>query len=255
MLNFTKDLVRQSGKIPRKHWNNLTAVKYKSPRNKLTIADTATQKFLVDRIRRKYPEHSIMAEESGKIINPGQQYLWVIDPIDGTAAYAKGLPWFGTSIGIFKNNKPFIGVVYDPIIDELFWAQQNKGAYLNGKRIRPSQITSLAQTNASTGFPWQRKGIQGQKQLKNFNNLNDKLENLFISACAVTSFCYVACGRLDAYFEYILNPWDFAGGSIIAEEAGARVTTPEGKPWSLKEKRIVVTNGKIHNKLLKQLIK
>lgn len=255
MLNFTKNLVHQSGKVPRKYWGNLTNVKYKSPRNKLTVADTATQKFLVDRIRKKYPDHSIMAEESGKIINPGKQFLWVIDPIDGTAAFAKGLPWFGTSIGIFKDNKPYLGVVYDPIIDELFWAQKNKGAYLNGKKIKPSKVDNLKQVNASIGFPWQRRSALGQKQLKNFNNLNDKLENLFIAVCAVTSFCYVACGRLDAYFEYILYPWDFAGATIIVDEAGGKVTTPEGKPWSLKSTRLVATNGKIHDKLLKKLVK
>ncbi|MFH1597832.1 MAG: inositol monophosphatase family protein [Patescibacteria group bacterium] len=255
MLNFTKNLAKEAGKIPRKHWGKLKSYKYKRSRDLLTIADVETNKFIVNKVRKQYPGHSIMAEESGKIINPGGQYLWVIDPIDGTAAYSRGLPYFGTSIALFKDGQPFIGVIYDPLLDELFWAQDKKGAYFNGKKIKPSKISILSRAVIDTGFPHQRKSIQGQKQLKNTGILYNKIENFIVNTCAVSGLCYVACGRLEVYYEYILNPWDFAAGAIIVEQAGGKVTTPEGRPWTLKDKRIVASNGLIHNKFLKQLTK
>jgi len=255
MLNFAKNLAKQAGQIPKKYWNKIKTYTYKGARDPLTIADVKTNTFIVKQIRKKYPEHSILAEESSRTINPGAPYQWIIDPIDGTEAYSHGLPYFGVSIALYKENKPVLGVIYDPLIDELFWAQTGQGAYLNGQKINVSKTSKLDKAVMFMGFPRQRKGKQGRKIMKNFRYYYARLENIFSNTCAVLALSYVAAGRLDIYCEYILNPWDFAAGVIIVEEAGGQVTTPAGNPWTIKDKRIVATNGKIHQKFIKQLIK
>lgn len=255
MLNFTKNLAKEAGKIPRQYWNKIKTYSYKGARDPLTIADIKTNTFIVNQIHKKFPKHSILAEESSQTINPGAPYQWLVDPIDGTEAYSRGLPYFGVSIALYKNNQPVLGVIYDCLIDELFWAQKGKGAYLNSRKIGVSKTTELGKTVIFMGFPRERTSQQGKKMLKNFNYLYNRLENIFTNTCAVLALSYVAAGRLDVYLEYILNPWDFAAGVIIVEEAGGQVTTPEGRPWSLKDRRIVASNGKIHTKFLKQLTK
>lgn len=216
--------------------------------NPVTEADMAAEKAIFDVIRSRFPDHFLLSEEAGEVIQESA-YKWIIDPIDGTINFSKGIPINCVSIGIEHEGQLIMGAVYNPHMNELFFAEKGKGATLNDKPIAVSNQSKALHSCLVTGFPYTY-----------INDTNGPLEvfERFIRkgvpvrrlGSAAIDLCWVACGRFDGFYEHKLQAWDSAAGCIIVQEAGGRVTDFTGGPYSHYQHRIVATNGLIHDELL-----
>jgi myo-inositol-1(or 4)-monophosphatase len=225
-LSELEDLAKQAGAMLRAGFEREKQVYYKGTIDLVTDADRQVEEFLIGEIRRRYAGHSIVAEESGQTAGDAC-CVWYIDPMDGTVNFAHGFPHFCVSIGYLQDETMLFGVVYDPMRAELFSARRGQGAWLNGKPIRVSQSSELDRSLLATEFGYD---IRTHPQ----NNLDYHayftLHTLGVRrvGSAALDLCYVACGRFDGYWELRVKPWDLAAGGLIAEEAGARVSTIDG---------------------------
>ncbi len=201
--------------------------------------DKECEKVIIDIIKSNFPEHSILAEESGQTKNKSD-YTWIIDPLDGTANFAKGIPQFCTSIALVKGSEHILGVVFDPLKDELFHAEKGKGAYLNNKRIYTSNVKRLEDSFMICGFMKSEEAIK--KGLGFFKDLVLKVKKVRIMGAAALDLCWVAAGRFELYFEYGIMSWDIAAGTVILQEAGGKITAREITKNTFN---VVATNGKI----------
>jgi len=245
-------LAIEAGKILLSRFGKSHHVKYKSLIDPVTEADKLSEAFLLENIYQKYPDHQIIAEESGNN-HQTSRYCWFIDPLDGTVNFAHGIPIFCVSIGFAIDEQIFAGAVYDPTRKELFTAQRGQGAFLNRKRISCSESTSLISSLLVTGFPYDI-ATTAQNNLHNYSSLAKNSQGVRRLGSAALDCCYVADGRFDGYWELAVQPWDVAAGILIAEEAGAQVTTVEGTPVSLKNTpSILCAAPQIHSHLLKEL--
>lgn len=188
----------------------------------VTAADKAAEAVIISGIHSKYPNHSILSEESGEEAHEAD-VRWVIDPLDGTTNFSSGLPLFSVSIGIEYRGETIVGVVYAPYLDELFHAVKGEGAYLNGEKIKPSGKAELAQSVIATGFPVD-KNVSADNNLDNVERVLPHIRGLRRLGSAAIDLCYVAAGYLDGYWELNLHRWDVCAGELIAKEAGAEVT-------------------------------
>jgi myo-inositol-1(or 4)-monophosphatase len=214
----------------------------------VTEADTGSEKAIIRIISERFPDHSILAEESGgKEGNPGCQ--WIIDPLDGTTNFAHGLNHYAISIAFALDQEVVSGIVLHPEIDDLFTAQKGKGATLNGKPISVSSASSVSESLLVTGFPYNFKEIL-PAVLERFTNCLCAARGIRRFGSAALDLCYVACGRFDGFWEQNLKPWDTAAGYLIASEAGAMVTSFGDRPFTLADKEILATNGKIHQEMI-----
>lgn len=187
----------------------------------VTDADKKSEQVIISQIRKKYPTHSILSEESGESFNDSD-YLWVIDPLDGTTNFSCGLPEFSVSIGVQYKGKTIVGVVFAPYLNELFHAIKGQGAFLNGKPIRASFKSDIQEAVIATGFPVD-KNITNDNNLDNFSKVLPLVRDMRRLGSAAVDISYVACGVLDAYWELNLHEWDVCAGLMIAEEAGAKI--------------------------------
>ncbi len=222
--------------------------------NLVTKADIASENRIVSIIKNKFPGHSILTEESGEEIHKSD-YYWVIDPLDGTNNFYHKFPMFCVSIALYKNGNPLIGVVFDPLKEDLFYAEKNKGAYLNNQEIRVSGVNKLEKTLLVLGFYYER-GLLMRKslgQMKKF--FYENVHGIRTTGSAALDLCYTACGRFDGYWELKLNPWDYAAGSLIVMEAGGKITDIRGGKYNLMTGNIVASNGKIHKDMIRILNK
>lgn len=246
--------VKAAGKIHKKYFNTDIEVKSKATSYDLvTIADIEAEKKIVSVIKKYFKGHNFLAEEN-KYEKTTSDYTWIIDPLDGTNNFSAGLPIFCASVALVKKNEPVVGAIYDVTRDELFYAQKGCGAYLNGKKIRVSTVSSLKKALFITGFYYDR----GKEMDENLKKIRQFLIRRVIGirrlGSAALDLCYVAAGRASGYWEYTLSPWDFAAGMLIVKEAGGKITDRRGKEISLKQKSFVAaSNGKIHNKMLEIL--
>lgn len=231
------------------HKDNLE-VERKGYNDIATEADKAAEKSIIESLTAKYPDHSILAEESGSHMHDSD-YWWIIDPLDGTTNFKHKLPIFSVSIALVIKNEVQVGVVYNPYIDELFVAEKGKGAYLNGKQIHVTDAEEKEFSLLATGFAPDKKLVE--ENLVVFDQLIKEGYLLRRLGSAAIDLAYVACGRFDAFWEFSLKPWDVAAGSLIVEEAGGRVTDDENKPLDLTRipvESTVSSNSKLHEKLL-----
>lgn len=219
-------MARGAGDILRAGFNNSNHVRLKGVIDLVTEVDRQSEDFLVAQVTRQFPEHNIIAEESGEVENHSE-FSWYIDPLDGTTNYAHGLPIFSVSIALVYQGDLRLGVVYNPISDELFSAERGKGAWLNGTPIRPGSQTDLNQSLLVTGFPYDRF-TNPDNNLENFRRFALQVRGIRRLGSAALDLCSVAAGRVDGYWEIRLEPWDLAAGMLIAEEAGAQVTRRDG---------------------------
>ena len=217
--------------------------------NLVTEADHAAEKAIFEVIREDYPEHFILSEETGKIIQDSS-YKWIIDPIDGTVNFANGIPICCVSIGIEQDGQMILGAVYNPFMNELFFAQHGFGATLNDKRIHVSKKDSLIKSCLVTGFPYTYLDMENGP-LQIFEKLIRKGIPVRRLGSAAIDLCWVAAGRFDGFYEHKLQAWDSAAGFLIVEEAGGKVTDFAGNPYSPYQPHIIATNGQIHDELLK----
>lgn len=215
----------------------------------VTQYDLAADKFIQDRIKRKFPKHSILSEETGGRRSAGD--LWIIDPLDGTRNFSRGIPTFCTSIAYAKNGKQILGAIYDPVHDELFFAQKDKVATLNGKKISVAAVDDPEFALCSVAWNSSSSTAKEVARLQKFI-AKTRIWNSSISSGAL-ALAYVACGRYD--FDIMLKayPWDYAAGVLIAREAGAIVTELDGKNYTLHSECTVTANPKLHKMIIQAL--
>jgi myo-inositol-1(or 4)-monophosphatase len=217
--------------------------------NLVSNADREAEQVVVEIIRRRYPDHNIMGEEDSYAAT-ASSHTWVIDPIDGTSNFLRGIPQFAVSIAVAEHGLPLAGVVYDTSRRELFSAERGRGAALNSRPIRVSTVDRLDQAVLATGFYYNRGGAAAENLEVIGRFFEAGLADIRRFAAASLDLCWVACGRLDGYWEVWLYPWDFAAGWLIVEEAGGRLSDRAGSPFELKPGYIVSSNGRLHTAML-----
>jgi len=217
--------------------------------NLVTEADLRSEEAVIQSIRNTFPEHQILSEEQGLQDSPQHPIKWIIDPLDGTINFAHGFPMYNVSIGVEYQGSCVIGVIYDPTRDELFLGQQGRGATLNDTPIQVSTTPKLAEALLVTGFAYDIHTAT-DNNLKEFCAFTLRARGMRRTGTAAIDLCYIACGRLDGFWELQLNPWDTAAGKVIVEEAGGKITNYAGEPYSIYGKTILATNTLIHPEML-----
>jgi myo-inositol-1(or 4)-monophosphatase len=231
-----------------KHYNGKLNVEYKGEIDPVTQADRGSQTAIIKVIKDVFPEHGILAEEDG-INEVDRDYCWIIDPLDGTVNFLHGLPIFAVSIGLKYKNEIITGVIYSPIINEVFIAEKGKGAWLNGKKITVSNIKDNIRALGVTGFPYSIK--ENNKAFKNFEDIVVKVQGVRRLGSAALDLAYVACGRFEFFFEQGLKAWDIAAGILVVKEAGGIVTDYDGNRDCLFKSTMLVANSlKVHRQML-----
>ncbi|MBU4310269.1 inositol monophosphatase [bacterium] len=238
---------KEAGDILRKNLGKIKRIDYKGRVSLVTDIDRLAEERVLSIIREKYPSHDILTEES-RIKEKGNQYKWIIDPLDGTTNYVHEYPRYCVSIALEKDGEVILGVVYDPVPNELFLAEKEKGATLNGKRISVSKIDELDKGLLATGFPYDRRE-RADEYLKLYREFMLNSQGIRRDGAAALNLCYTANGRFDGFWEEQLAPWDVAAGSLIVTEAGGEVTDFKGDKIDIYEKEILASNGKIHREM------
>ncbi len=255
------ETARDAGALLRERLTQPRNVQFKGTVDLVTDADQASEALIAQRIRDAFPGHRLIGEEGARGAGPGpdtpegsvgtddpSRFGWVVDPLDGTTNYAHGYPHFAVSIGLECEGAVILGVVYDPMRDELFVAERGGGATLNGALIAVSSQDELLRSLLATGFPYDL--TQRQESDDIWLALNRACQGVRRDGSAALNLCYVACGRVDAFWERPLQPWDMAAGAIIIEEAGGVVTNYRGGNWDPYQREVVASNGSLHATML-----
>lgn len=248
MIKLAIHAAQEAGKILKENFGGSVDIEYKGEINLVTDVDMMSEKRIIEIIKGKYPDHHILTEES-----EGQKgsssYRWIVDPLDGTTNYAHGYPCFCVSIALEKADDILLGVIYDPVLGELFTAEKEKGARLNGRIIRVSNTDQLTHSLLATGFPYDIRESQNNN-LVHFSSFIMKAQAIRRAGSAALDLCYVAMGRFDGFWELKLSPWDVAAGSLIVREAGGVVTNFLGGDFHIDSQEILASNGKIHEEMV-----
>lgn len=253
LLNIAIQAARNAGKIIVRFLDQLDVsdINEKARHDFVTKVDKMAEEEIIYTIKRSYPQHSFLAEESG-LQTGDENFCWIIDPLDGTTNYIHGLPQFAISIALKIKDKLEVGVVYDPLRQELFTAARGKGAHLNNRRIRTSSVNKLDLSLLGTGFPFS-KDQDLKLYLKTFAEVFPEVCGVRRLGAASLDLAYVAAGRLDGFWELGLKPWDMAAGVLLVLEAGGLASGFQGEENYLESGNIVVANQKLHKPLLNLL--
>jgi myo-inositol-1(or 4)-monophosphatase len=241
-------IARDAGEILRDRFGQPHDLRFKGIIDLVTEADRAAEDLIASRLRSVCPEHDLLCEEGSVGIALGAAYRWVVDPLDGTTNFAHGLPTFAVSIALEDEGVPVIGVVYDPMRDELFVARRGGGATLNGAPIRVSTVDQLIASILVTGFSYEFARRAHQAEI--WRDFLTRVQAIRQTGSAALNLCYIAAGRLDGYWERGLSPWDVAAGAVIVTEAGGMVTDLHGGAFRSDDREIVASNGRLHGELL-----
>lgn len=253
-LEIATEAALSAGTILQDYWGNLSQVEEKGRSGDLvTNADRASEEVILEIIQRHFPDHSILAEESGQQGTNQAQYLWAIDPLDGTTNYAHQYPIYAVSIGLLINGVPEVGVVYNPAREELFRAATGFGATCNRHAIQVSKTKDLSQSLLVTGFAYDRRETEDNNYAE-FCYLTHLTQGVRRSGSAALDLTDVASGRVDGYWERGLSPWDIAAGMVLVKEAGGVLSAYDGSPVAIETGRIVATNPSLHPHLTKSLL-
>lgn len=251
IINVAIEAAKDAGLFLKNNVGKIKTIerKYGQERNLVTEIDKISEKIIIEKIKNHFPDHDILAEESGSKHASKSDYKWIIDPLDGTTNFTHGLPIFCVSIGVEKNGEIIIGVIYDPNLNEIFVAEKGNGAYMNDKKIHVSKIATLSHSLLVTGFPY--------NIAENPNNAIERFITFLYHSQAVRrmgsaaiDLAYVAAGRYDGFWEVALNPWDVAAGSLIIMEAGGVITDFSGKSFNVYCKEVLASNGLIHKEMI-----
>ena len=248
-------IIKKAGKILKKGYYSNKDVTFKAKKDLVTKYDVAVENYLKEKFTKKFKEFNIIAEESDNA-NVEFNNSIIIDPIDGTTNFVNGVPHTAISVGVYKDKKPYLAIVYNPILDELYEAKIGKGAFLNGKQLKVSDEAELQKALLATGFPYTSGSNEDDlndvvKKIKDILPLCQDLRRL---GSASIDLCLVARGTFEGYYEMNLKPWDVSAGVLILSEAGGKITNINGDEYNLfEDKYIVATNGKIHDELIKNL--
>lgn len=246
-FDLLKNLVREGGNILIDFYKKNIQVNFKGPRDLVTEADITVENFLKEKLKNAFPDIPFIGEEGG--LKEKYDTCFIVDPLDGTTNFAHQYPAFCISLALYEKNKIKFGVIYDPLKDEMFWAEKGMGAYLNQTKINVSKQKDLKKSLLATGFPY--SDLVMPKILNYFNHIIPHCQGIRRGGSAALDLSYTACGRFDGFFELGLKPWDVSAGILIVEEAGGKVTTPQGEEASPYDGEYVATNGLIHDEILK----
>ncbi|OGR93584.1 MAG: hypothetical protein A2992_05590 [Elusimicrobia bacterium RIFCSPLOWO2_01_FULL_59_12] len=247
--------LRRAGALIKRHIDRPNKVLFKgnSSINLITWVDSASDRLIRRIIQRRFPGHDFLTEESAPALK-GSAFKWVIDPLDGTTNYAHHYPQCCVSIALEVRGEVLLAGVFDPFRDELFWAEKGRGAFMKtrggSKRLRVSRTRRLKKSLLLTGFPYDRRE-RGDLYLSYVRAFLRKIQGIRRAGAAALDLCWVACGRVDGYWEWRLKPWDSAAGKLIVEEAGGRMSDFSGKPFSIYGEQTLATNGRIHKEMLR----
>ncbi len=252
MLNIAVKAARQAGKVILRHLDQLDRlqVETKGRNDFVTHVDRMAEEEIIRVIYRAYPDHAVLAEESGS--HRENDYLWIVDPLDGTTNFMHGYPQFAVSIGLYHQHRPFQAAIFDPLRNELFTASRGAGAKLNDRRIRVSQITHLENALLATGFPFKRMEYL-DAWIESFRLLLPRTSGIRRAGSAALDLAHVACGRLDGFWEFGLAPWDMAAGCLLLQEAGGLISDFTGGQSHLESGHVIAGNPKLHPELLRLL--
>ena len=246
------EAIYSGAKVLRDHFGRISQINHKGAFDLVTEADIESEKQILEKIRKAFPDHDILAEESGA--NKGTtDFQWLIDPLDGTTNYAHQLPFFSIAIALAERGEIVLGLVLNPMDGELYSAIAGEGAELNGRPIRVSSTASVCDSLLVTGFPYDFDEIV-EPTMQRFAACQQASQGVRRLGSAALDICYVACGRFDGFWEQNLKAWDKAAGAIIAAEAGAVITNFSNQPFSINQEEILVTNARIHEEMLSLLV-
>jgi len=241
-------IAREAGALLMSYFDRHIKIEYKGEVDLVTAADRASEKLIVERLQARWPQHGIVGEE-GTRSEPGAEYRWYVDPLDGTTNFAHGYPVFCVSIALTrKDDQLEVGVLYDPTRDELFAAERGQGAALNGKPMHVSKTPRLAESLLGTGFPSHKR--HQNPNIHFYHQITLRSHGVRRAGSAALDLANVAAGRFDGFWEFNLNPWDTAAGVLIVQEAGGSVTRFDGMPFQLDSREVLATNGLIHEELV-----
>lgn len=249
-------IAREAGARLREYYAQGVETEYKGDVDLVTVADRAVEKLIRARLGEAFPQHGIYGEEGTRERLEGE-FRWYVDPLDGTTNFAHGFPHFAVSLGLEQrpaglaadgDGTLVAGVLYDPMRDELFTAERGRGAQLNGKPMHVSRIGELAEALLATGFPSRKR--HASPNIHFYQEFTLRSHGVRRAGSAALDLAYVACGRLEAFWEFNLNPWDTAAGILLVEEAGGQVTDYAGRHYRLASDEILASNGAIHEELV-----
>jgi myo-inositol-1(or 4)-monophosphatase len=242
-LQTAMEIAREAGAVLREEAQRPPDIAYKGDYDLVTQADKRSEAVIVNRLQEAFPGHAVAAEEgSGK--ETGSEFRWHVDPLDGTTNFAHGYPCFCVSMALAKSNELLLGVIYNPIFEEMFWASRGEGAFFNGKRIACSKVPGLRTSLLCTGFPNHKR--HSLPNIHYYWDFTLRSHGVRRDGSAALDLAYVAAGRFDGFWEFGLKPWDTAAGVVLVEEAGGKISDLDGKPYVLGGKSILATNGLIH---------
>lgn len=247
-LDVAQEAARKAGEMLKERICQENEVYFKGTVDLVTQSDTEAQREILELISARFPGHDVFAEE-GYAMEKGADYRWYIDPLDGTTNFAHRFPVFTVSIALEKGGKVVLGVVHDPTREEMFWALEGRGAYLNGEKINVSSIDELDRSIVATGFPYDVRESE-INNIDNFVNFVTRVQAIRRCGSAAMDLCYVACGRFDGFWELKLKPWDVAAGSLIVREAGGMMSDFHNREFSIHSQQTLATNGLIHRQMI-----
>jgi myo-inositol-1(or 4)-monophosphatase len=246
-VEVAAQIAHEAGALLRYYFERRVTFELKSAYDLVTEADKASEKLVVERLNRHFPDHGIVAEEGGGHDSPSE-YRWYVDPLDGTTNFAHSYPVWNVTLALEKAGELIAGVVFDPNRDELFTAERGAGAFLNGRRIQVSKASRIQDSLLCTGFPNHNRATS--PNIHYFHELQMSAHGVRRSGSAAIDLANTACGRLDGFWEIGLSPWDMAAGILLIEEAGGVCTDMNGAPHYLKSPHILADNRLIHDELL-----
>jgi myo-inositol-1(or 4)-monophosphatase len=249
LLEAATGFGREAGAVLREGYGRAHVPDRKGRIDLVTEFDRRSEALLLERIGARFPGHAVLAEESGAHNVPGADVRWLVDPLDGTTNFAHNYPFFAVSIGVEVAGRLVVGVVFDPMRDELFAAAAGHGATLNGRPMRVSNVETVESGLLVTGFPY---GVRENPEphLRLFGHFLVRAQALRRDGSAALNLSYVACGRFDGFWEGDLAPWDTAAGTVLVREAGGRVTGYRGEEFRMEKRQILATNGRLHGEMM-----
>jgi myo-inositol-1(or 4)-monophosphatase len=248
-LPHIQQIAREAGDLLMEHFGKVD-IEYKGEVDVVTVADRESEKLIVERLTKLWPDHDLMGEEGARRTS-GSDYRWYIDPLDGTTNFAHGYPVFCVSIALERGGELIAGTVYDPTRKEMFTAEKGAGAWLNDRAMRVSKTAELAESLIATGFPSQKR--HKNPNIHFYHHITLKTHGVRRAGSAAMDLAYTACGRYDGYWEFNLNPWDTAAGVLLVREAGGVVSDTDGAAFDIASKEVVASNGTLHPALLHEL--
>ena len=247
-LEIAIDVAQEAGKVLREELDRPPTIAYKGDYDLVTQADRRSEALIVSRLQKYFPEHAVAAEEgTGK--DTDSEYRWHVDPLDGTTNFAHGYPCFCVSMALARKKELLLGVIYNPVYNELFAAARGEGATFNGKKIHCSKIDALKNSLLCTGFPNHNREFH--PNIRFYWDFTLRSHGVRRDGSAALDLAYVAMGRFEGFWEFGLNPWDTAAGVVLVEEAGGKITDLQGQPYVLGGPSILASNGLIHAEMVK----